>query len=270
MLAGWGSNLERKGHLGRPATFFGRSLHLASRLLTIRRMNLGLYRGVAALTVAEKSMDSISSNLAGMRTPGFKRRSSANHAFHVGRFGSNEMAVKAAEHNDFSQGDLSSDGNQLDLALKGDGFFEVEGPSGPLYTRDGEFRMERDGRLVTPEGHPVAWDRKASQLDPSGEVIGVDHFGVVSQGGRTVGTLKVVAFADQEALRHSQDGYFVADPRAERTASTAQVRQFSLEQSNVNPVEELVALITVQRTHERAAAIVSQIDQSYRRLTSSR
>lgn len=233
-------------------------------------MNLGLYRGVAALTVAEKSMDSISANLAGMRTPGFKRRASANHAFHVGRFGSNEIAVKSFEHNDFTQGDLLSNGNQLDLALKGDGFFEIEGQNGPLYTRDGEFRMQRDGQLVTPEGHPVAWERKASQLDPAGEPILVDHSGVVSQGGRNVGTLKTVAFEDQSALGHSQDGYFTADPNLARSQSNAQVRQYTLEQSNVNPVEELVALITVQRLHERAAAIISQIDKSYSRLTNQR
>lgn len=215
-------------------------------------------------------MDSISANLAGMRTPGFKRRASANHGFNVGRFGSAEIAVKSSEHNDYSQGDMITNGNQLDLALKGEGFFELEGPSGPLYTRDGEFRMERDGRLVTPEGYPVAWTRKASQLDPAGAPILVDHSGVVSQGGRNVGTIKAVAFEDQEGLRHTQDGYFVADPKLARGPASAEIRQFALEQSNVNPVEELVALITVQRTHERAAAIVSQIDQSYRRLTSSR
>ena len=230
-------------------------------------MNLGLYRGVSAMVTAEKSMDSVASNLASLRTPGFKRRASAYHGFQVGRFASQETAVKLSERNDFTQGVIEQTGNQLDLALLGDGFFELDGPNGQLFTRDGEFLLTRDGNIVSPEGFPVVWSRQAGVLDPAGEPILVDHEGVVMQGGRNVGSLKVVAFDDQNALRHSSDGYFVADPNLSRRDSIAQVRQYGLERSNVDPVEELVALITVQRSHERAAAIVSQIDQSYRRLT---
>lgn len=231
-------------------------------------MNTGLYRGVAAMSVAEKAMDNVASNLASLRTPGSKRRAIASHGFYMGRFGSQEINVKLQQQNDFSQGSIETSGNALDLALLGDGFFELEGQDGPLFTRDGEFRLNFDGTLVSPEGYAVTWSRKAGQLDPAGEEILVDHQGVVTQGGRNIGTIKTLAFADNHALRHTRDGYFYADPELERGESAAQIRQGGLERSNIDPVEELVALITLQRRHERAAAIVTQIDQSYRRLTS--
>lgn len=232
-------------------------------------MNTGLYRGVAAMTVAEKAMDTVASNLASLRTPGSKRRAMASHGFYMGRFGSQEINVQLQQRNDFSQGSIETSGNALDLALLGDGFFQLEGEDGPLFTRDGEFRLEVDGTLASPEGYPVTWAREATPLDPAGEAILVDHQGVVTQGGRNVGTLKVVAFADNHALRHTRDGYFYAGPELERDDSVAQIRQGGLERSNIDPVEELVALITLQRRHERASAIVTQIDQSYRRLTSA-
>ncbi len=231
-------------------------------------MNTGLYRGVAAMSVAEKSMDTIASNLASLRTPGSKRRAIASHGFYMGRFGSQEVNVQLEQKNDFTQGTFETSGNQLDLALLGDGFFELDGDDGPIFTRDGEFRMNTDGTLISPEGFAVTWSRQASQLDPSAEEIIVDHQGVVTQGGRDVGTIKTLSFADNHALRHTSDGYFYAPEDLERFESNAEVRQGGLERSNIDPVEELVALITLQRRHERAASIVSQIDQSYRRLTS--
>lgn len=233
-------------------------------------MNTGLYRGVAALSVAQKSMDSIAANLASVSTPGYKRRATANHGFHVGRFGSSEVHVASIQRNDFSQGAIETTGNPLDLAIQGDGFFELEGDDGPVFTRDGEFRLLDDGTMVSPEGFAVTWDPRVAQLDPGGEEILVSNEGVVTQGGRTAGTLKLVAFADNQALRHTSDGYLVADPNLDRTVAVVEVRQKSLERANIDAVEELVAMITVQRSHQLAASLISQIDQSYRRLTAAR
>ena len=231
-------------------------------------MNTGLYRGVAALSVAQKTMDSIASNLASASTPGYKRRATANHGFHVGRFASSEVHVASSQHNDFTQGAIEATGNPLDLAIQGDGFFELEGEDGPVFTRDGEFRLLNDGTLVSPEGYEVTWAAKASQLDPAGEIILVNNEGLVTQGDRNVGTLKLVAFEDNQALNHTQNGYLIADPNLGRSEAVIQIRQHSLERSNVDAVTELVAMINVQRSHQLAASLISQIDQSYRRLTS--
>lgn len=227
------------------------------------------------MSVAEDRIAAITSNLAGAQTPGFKRRATAVHGQQFGAVLGHTGAV-ARQVNDYGQGSLETTQQPLDLALMGPGFFEVESPEGPRFTRDGEFRLSLDGNLLSVEGYPVAWQGAAGQLDPAGDAILVDGEGRVLQDGREVGQLRIVQFDELEELRHTRDGYFVAPDGLNRIQAApggdggVRVIQGALETSNVSPVEELVALITVQRSFEHAAELLRQIDQSYERLIQSR
>jgi flagellar basal body rod protein FlgG len=92
----------------------------------------------------------------------------------------------------------------------------------------------------------------------------------VSQAGQLIGRLSRVSFPAQDQLGLTRDGYFVAAPELLRTASSALIHQGALEGSNANGVSELVSMVTVQRSHEMAANILRQVDQSYRRLHQGR
>jgi flagellar basal body rod protein FlgG len=92
----------------------------------------------------------------------------------------------------------------------------------------------------------------------------------VRQGEREVGRLKLVDFADRQALTFDSQGYFLAAPRAAREPATAEVHQGALEASNVQAVDELVAMIQVQRDFQISSKLMSSIDQTYRRLTQPR
>ena len=104
----------------------------------------------------QKRIESIAANLANANTAGFKRRLTTTHGNMVGRPGAQQVGIVVKSANDFAQGSLQRTGQELDMAFQGPGFFTVEGPEGEIFTRDGEFHLNGEGILVTPEGYPVA------------------------------------------------------------------------------------------------------------------
>ena len=230
-------------------------------------MDTGLYHAVAAMRAGEKRLESIAHNLANVSTRGYKRETSFAHALNVGR--SRNPQVVAGAATDPTQGVLESTGNPLDLALEGSGYFVVETPSGRAYARDGSFRLDNTGALVTQDGFPVAWKNGRGALRVAEEPAVVDAEGRVRQGETAVGQLEIVD-VDPTKLVPTVDGRWSAPPGVREAPSKASVRQASLERSNVEAMDELVALVVVQRSFENAASTLKAIEQSYRRLNQPR
>lgn len=159
---------------------------------------------------------------------------------------------------DFAQGPLSVTGNPLDVAIEGDGFFEVAGADGPLYTRQGAFRLDERGRLVTPGGLPVAGLGGELALGTATPVI--DRLGRVFVDGRQLGQLKLVRFADPSRLVAQGGGLYRAHGPAEPVADALQVRQGFLESSNVAALPEMTRMIELTRRFESAQRVVQGYD----------
>jgi flagellar basal body rod protein FlgG len=229
-------------------------------------MNVGLYQGVAAMVAGERRLDAVAHNLANVSTPAFKRLASATEASLVGRGERKTLSTSTVQRHDFSQGTLERTGSPFDLALYGEGFFAVEGPRGEEYTRDGSFRVDDKGVLQTIDGRMVAWNGARGRIDAVGEAVTIDTAGNVKQGGRPVGTLRLVAFDDPSKLALGRDGAWRAPAKLRSHPAHAEVHQGALEGSNVNAVDELVELVAVQRNFESAKGLLDMIDQSYRRL----
>ena len=230
-------------------------------------MNVGLYRSAVAMAAQQRRMDAIAANLANLGTVGFKRGVTSTHEVEVQRKQGLVRGVTTRAEVDFAQGNLQRTGRDLDLALYGDGFFAVESAEGEVYTRSGSFHLTEGGVLVTEEGFPVAWDELRGAIDPTGEPVTIDEEGNVRQGSEDVGRLRIVDFEDKRALGQDRMGYWLAPRGARETPASARVHQYALEDSNANGVEEMVAMINVQRSFEVVAKALSAIDQSYQRLT---
>jgi flagellar basal-body rod protein FlgF len=230
-------------------------------------MSVGLHRSAIAMVGLERELDGISTNLANLGTVGFKRGRSAFHEFSVPRQTGDVRGVAIRTDVDFSQGDLERTGRDLDFALLGDGFFAVEGAAGEVYTRVGEFHLTPEGVLVTADGLPVNWRSKPTAIDVAGERLTVESDGTVRQGSAELGRLRIVDFADRQRLRRDGQGHWVAPADLRQSTATAAVHQYALETSNGNGIEEMVAMIGVQRAFESVARVVSSIEESYRRLT---
>lgn len=233
-------------------------------------MGQGLYEGVAAMHTAERRMEAIASNLANMGVHGFKRRSLATNGFDVVLRGQVQRQVGTRTVVDHGQGTLVQGDGQFDLALAGTGFFAVETESGEAYTRNGQFRVDDSGVLQTLEGYPVAWQGARGTIDPTGLPVLVDPEGRVAQGEKQLGQLRIADFEDANALSQDRRGFYHAPARAREVPHRGSVRQGLLEAANVNAVDEMVAMISAQRAFEAATRLMQMIDQTYRRLNSSR
>ena len=205
-----------------------------------------------------REFDVIANNLANVSTAGYKRRCNAFSKSlttqGVGTETETGNGVDLYTTFDFSQGSLIESGRSLDFALCGKGFFVIETPQGPLYARNGMFRLDQNGQIVDSGGRLVAGQSGPISI-PSGvglSQISVSSDGNISAAGAAVGKFKLVDFKDKE-------GELIADGlncfRAPKTAEPQQpenliVKQGFQEGSNVQLVEELVDMIMVTRLYE--------------------
>lgn len=162
------------------------------------------------------------------------------------------LPIVERQWTDHGQGTLVPTGNSLDLAIAGKGFFVVDAANGPLYTRNGNFHMSADGRIVTTDGQPVRVvrpDGRPVRLDPS-MPVDVDVKGAIRQNGQVEGQLALVEFGDESKLSKLGSTYFKWDGPNPQLAAAAEVRQGSLESSNVPVGEAAVRLVSVMRQFE--------------------
>ena len=221
-----------------------------------------------------EALDIVANNLANTTTGGFKLDREFYSLFTAADNdvdgASTKLPLIQKQWTDFSQGVLTPTGNALDLALSGKGFFAVNGPSGPLYTRNGSFQLSPTGQLTTSEGYVV--------LDPNGQPIQtqsqdpieVGEDGSVSQSGQALGQLQIVDFADRSMLQKLGNSYFTpSDPKAVPIPATeAAVKQGKTENSNVAPAESAVRLVGLMRQFEMLQkAITITTDMNKQALT---
>ena len=174
-----------------------------------------------------------------------------------------------------TQGTLNTTGNALDLALDGDGLFQVELPGGQQgYTRAGNFTLSATGQLVTAQGYPV---QPAIEVPAGAQSITVGPDGTVTavlQGEAEpteLGQLTIASFANPAGLQAIGDNFLVesaASGAAEigpaGEGGRGSIRQGMLEASNVNVVEELVEMIEAQRAYEINSKMISAVDEMLR------
>src|SRR5579872_3852936 len=169
------------------------------------------------------------------------------------------VPVVQSQYTDFAQGMLVRTGNPLDLALNGKGFFAADGTSGPLYTRNGNFKLTPEGMLVTHEGYPLRTMEKTPIQTQSNSPLTVTPEGEVMQDGLTLGTLEIVNFPDTKVLSKQGNNYFRnEDPKAKPEPVTeTQVEQGKIEGSNVSTAGAAVRLVHVMRQFEMLQKAVS-------------
>jgi flagellar basal-body rod protein FlgF len=236
-------------------------------------MDNSLLVSLSQQIAAYRSMDVIANNLANVSTPGFKRESAKFETYVAmvrpteGQTGKQPVSfVKdAGTMRDTGQGNISSTGAPLDLAINGKGFFTVATPQGNRYTRDGHFSLNGAGQIVTTDGYAIQGEGGAITVTPTDGDIHVAQDGTISSvvNGtlNQLGKLKLTDFADEGSL--NKEGANLYNTSQAGTASTASVIQGALESSNVQPVLEISKMIEVMRAYEATSTLSkSQEDQS--------
>ena len=210
------------------------------------------------LRARAESLELLAHNLANASTAGFKadRELYRQYVSEAAADGESRSAailpVVEGRWTDTSQGALVATGRNLDLAISGPGYFSILGPDGPLYTRDGSFRISADGRLVTRDGYEVevsAAGPDPVRLDPLRDVE-ISRTGAIRQGGIERGTIRVVEFSPGAQNEKIPGNYFSFSGPQPITARGAEVVQGYMEQSNVSAPETAIRLINVMRQFE--------------------
>jgi flagellar basal-body rod protein FlgF len=223
------------------------------------------------MSVAEKRLEVIATNIANASTSGFKRKVGSTVSFEQVVNGVTRHGQALNTQTKFDQGELLQTGNNLDLAFNGDGFFTFEGEEGEMYTRDGSLRLSQEGTLVSKFGTPVSWENGTGALDPTlGSAVVVTGDGFVMQGEKEIGQLRLMNFDKPELLVLDDEGFYHNKGGVKEEAVSGKVLQETVEAANVNPVQEMVEMIMAQRAYESASKTVSQLAESYRRLTTIR
>jgi flagellar basal-body rod protein FlgG len=177
----------------------------------------------------------------------------------------------------FSQGTLQQTTNQLDVAIQGNGFFQITMPDGTTqYTRDGSFQVDNQGRLVTSNGLPVA---NGVTIPANAKNITIGNEGTVTASipGQTapqnIGTIALASFINPAGLEPQGQNLFAESPASGQPQTgtpgangLGMLSQGFLESSNVNVVQELITMIQTQRAYEMNSKAIQTSDQMLQKL----
>jgi flagellar basal-body rod protein FlgG len=248
-----------------------------------------LFTAATGMSAQQTRLDTISNNLANIATSGFKRSraefqdlfyetlrapgasSSDGSSLPTGvQVGSGVRLAGIAKQ--FAQGDAQRTDAELDLMVQGDGFFQIEKPTGEtLYTRDGSFKLDRDGNVVTSEGFALI---PAIQISPEAIQVTILRDGTVSvieadnPTPIAAGQIELARFANPAGLVAQGSNFFVpSDASGDAVTGlpdqdgVGSLAQGFLESSNVNVAEELVQMILAQRAFELNSRVIQAGDE---------
>lgn len=232
-------------------------------------MSDGLYTAMSGGMGTSKKLDITSHNLANIDTTSYKKDKTIFKS-QVPKVEFDLLDVQAEDvempakvfhidkHNvvvdetftDFSQGSFKKTDNPFDIAIQGDGFFKIETPQGVRYTRNGTFAVSNDNKLVTVDGYKVL-DENNNEITISGTNFKVNDSGTIFANDTEVAKLAVIEI-DSKQIEKTEKTFYksINQNIQENKAQNASLHQGFLETSNVNPIEEMVNLISLHRTFE--------------------
>lgn len=221
----------------------------------------GMTRAASALHYWERRQEVLANNLANVDTTGFR----GERVF--ARLMEGELTV-ADTATDRRAGALQQTGAPLDLALGGDGFFVVEGPDGERLARGGSFRLDEGGRVVDGNGNALLGEN--GPLVVGNGTVAINQRGVVSVDGKEIDRLRLETVPPGTRLQHAEGTLFLPDPaRAPLEPEQRAVRQGYLEGSNVNTVDAMVDMISIQRAYAAVQKAVTTLDGVRETMTTS-
>ena len=252
----------------------------------------GLYTAYTGMVNEQRRLDTLTNNLANSNTTGYKKEGATAQSFDdelairikdtssnlmPRRMGIINMGVDIGEtYTDWSQGAFKITDKPADLALAGQGFFAVEftdkyGNTSIKYTRDGEFQVDRDGYFRTADGDYLlnmnaalngqTGEQAYVRIDPLLD-YSVNQQGYIYQDGGLVAQVGFVDFADYNYLEKYGENFVQPIEGGQVIASTATIEQGALESSNVNIVDEMVSMITIQRAYDAGQKMIQAEDEA--------
>lgn len=269
-------------------------------------MQESLYSAVFGALSNEHRMNIIVNNLANVNTTGFKKdkvtfkdvfvpfahdyiMDSKQHLRADPMWPDADLFAKtrlSEQQTDFTQGGFQKTGNQLDLAIQGEGFFKIMTPDGARYTRSGNFTLDTEGQIVDMQGNQLVGADGPISL-PNGRGVEIDASGNIRVGGAQVGRVSLFTFENLRSMEKDGHNLFKAGMDAESReveivpgeprevegsgfpSAGSTIQQGYLETANVEVVTEMVRMIETQRVFEAYNKVIRSGQEMDQRLTSS-
>jgi len=218
-------------------------------------MDSGYYAAMTGLMARTQALDTAAANLANAQTPGYRAEreyfrsvmASADAGDSQLGMAVNRFGLLGGDQLNLGQGPLQQTGNPLDLAIEGEGFFQVQTQNGARFTRDGSFHRSQAGTLVTQTGEPVLSAAGKSISLPPGEVS-VGANGVVSVAGGAVDTVGVFTFpATAQLTAEGANRYVAPAGVTAQPAKGSAIHQGALESANEDAIQGTLDLVLMQR-----------------------
>jgi len=222
----------------------------------------GIYASGSGMKPRMMRLEVVANNIANANTTGYKKDNlfiqvMKDAGLTMAQGQSELKGMDCKEYTDFAEGSFVETDNPLNFAIQGRGFFVVDTPEGPRYTRNGNFSMAIDGTVVTDQGYPVMGSSGKIQI-PSPQKLSetsivVSERGDISMGNVLLGKLRIVDFEDLNELKKSGKSLFETEAQ-EKSATvdgkTLVIRQGYLEESNVEGIHEMIQLVELTRSFE--------------------
>jgi flagellar basal-body rod protein FlgF len=246
-------------------------------------LDTSLYVNLSYQSSLDRRLELVANNIANLNTTGFKaeRAMFDDASFKAGPAADVSFVIDRASYTDFKTGSVTQTGNQLDIAVVGDGWISVETDEGIRYTRDGRMTINAQGELSALDGGAIL-DRQGGRIQIPQEAnnVAISRAGQVSvqiQGEPLpieLGEIGIFEFADPQNLIREADGRFNADGLNAQVAEDSRVQQFAIESSNINPIKEIIELMELSRAYSQTAGssqdIHDQKKDSIKRLGSNK
>jgi flagellar basal-body rod protein FlgF len=257
-------------------------MKVASALLRKRpQMNIGLYQSAASLSALERWQDVTTQNITAGQVNGYRKRTVEFSGISMGELQADPLKGKIGQGSgpasifpvasfgiNFQTGENFPTKRPLDLALEGEGYFELQIDEDTRgYTRVGAFHISPERQLVTSDGTPVlsAAGTPIKLLPDAGD-LAIASDGTITQGSTPLGKLSIQKFPKDVELHPLSGGLFAAKEGVEMTpVEKPLVLQGHLEGSNVTPLREMVALVQIARAYEANQKIITTQDQTLAR-----
>jgi len=237
-------------------------------------MDSGYYAALTGLVARTQALDTAAANLANAQTPGYRAEREYFRSALLGPGAAdsqlgrtvNNYGLLGGDRLSMTQGPLEKTGNPLDLAIQGEGFFQIQGANGLRYTRDGSFHRAPNGILITSAGEPVLSAAGKTIAVPPGQVsVGAD--GVLSVAGGAVATVGVLTFpAGTNLVPEGANRYVAPGGIAPVPSKSASVHPGALESANQDVVQGSMDLIVMQRQAEMMQKALTVFHTEFNRI----
>jgi len=225
-------------------------------------MNIQLNELKSVLNAQLRKNDVIANNLANMNSTGFKRDVMFFDVIQQKTGNTTQLNLET----DFSQGPIEQTDNPLDLAISGKGFFVIEGERGQAITRNGHFSVDSEGYLITSSKNYLLGEGGRINLSLNGQDvrnIQINNEGEIYADEQYLDRLRIVDLENHDSLKKIQDNAFIMPPfKSVHEVENPVILQGHLEGSNVNAVDEMIALIEVERQFESIQKVIHNHDET--------